>query len=1091
VTELDPRFSLSNWSRAFTLSERAAGWRPAAGSAERTEETERAARRLARWQAQNPFGVDGFFPRRLAQVGIGIDDLRALLAAPPEALAAHVETRPPWLLQLERAWTTAATAAAAPFPLAASLPEGSRQAGFLEAIRPLLDAAYSDLTAGLHALVERFPQPPFDPATVGGLLARNLPRPLVLLLTRTMVLELHLAGLAESLAGATPEERFQSFIDALRDPAVALSLLGQYPVLARQLVETASRWVDSSLEILGHLATDAERLRAVFSPASELGVLTELVTGQGDSHRGGRSVALLRFDSGLGLVYKPRSLAMDAAFQDLLEWTADRGFAPAFRRLRIVDAGGHGWAERVTAAPCASVAEVERFYRRQGGYLALLYVLSAIDMHHENLIAVGEHPILVDLEALLHPQDETLGSAEEALPDTVLRIGFLPMADWGAARRGEAGIDFSSLAAVDGQVLPRPMLQIEGTGTDQMRFFRQPIAIPVGEHRPTLQGAAVDLAAYSGEIVEGFWRMGRLLAAHRAELLAAGGPLTAFHAAPVRFLVRKTMAYANLAFEGQHPYVLGDALDRDRHLDRLWAAVPETPALERLVAAEHRDLERGDIPMFTTLPTSLDVWTSDGSRIDGFLTAPALDRVHVRLRGLDEAELARQAWIVTTSLQAMGGRRTEVDRHVLRETSEAPSRDELVSAALEVGRRLETLCFRRGTGHAADPADPADAADVADAADTAFWFVQRFQDGPYPCALAPAGTDLYLGLSGIALFLAHLGAVSGETRFTRLARAATVSLRGQVARADRLVDTVGAFAGWGSLLYALTHLGALWRDESLLDLAEQVACPLGPAIDADELSDVVGGAAGCLVTLLGLHTLRPAGPSLALAVRCGERLLARARKMESGWGWVLDLAGRQPLTGFSHGAAGISWALLQLAAATGDERFDRAAREALAYERSQYAANGGWPDLRQDAPSEEHSMCAWCHGAPGVALGRLDSLRFLDDDAMRQDIEIAVDATLAGGFGKGHSLCHGDLGNIEILALAAETLGTPGLADRVGALAGGILGSIREHGWRCGILGRGEMPGLMLGIAGIGYGLLRLAAPERVPSVLRLAPPNP
>ncbi len=1066
------------------MSERAAGWRAAGGSAEGTEETERAARRLARWQAQNPFGTDGFFPRRLAQVGIGIDDLRALLAAPPEALAALAETRPPWLLQLERAWTTAA---AARFPLSASILDGSRQAGFLEAIRPLLDAAYSDLTTGLQALAERFPTAPFDPATVGGLLARNLPRPLVLLLTRTMVLELHLAGLVESLTGETPEERFLSFIDSLRNPAVALSLLRQYPVLARQLVETASRWVDCSLEILGHLATDADRLRAVFSPASELGVLTELQTGQGDSHRGGRSVALLRFDSGLGLVYKPRSLAMDTAFQDLLEWTADRGFSPAFRRLRIVDAGGHGWAERVTAAPCASVAEVERFYLRQGGYLALLYALSAIDMHHENLIAVGEHPILVDLEALLHPQDETLGSAEEALPDTVLRIGFLPMADWGAARRGEAGIDFSSLAAVDGQVLPRPMLQIEGSGTDQMRFFRQPMAIPVGGHRPTLQGAAVDLATYGGEIVEGFWRMGRLLAAHRAELLAASGPLAAFHAAPARFLVRKTIAYANLAFEGQHPYVLGDALDRDRHLDRLWAAVPETPALERLVEAEHRDLERGDIPMFTTLPTSRDVWTSDGARIEGFLAAPALDRVHVRLRGLDEAELARQAWLVTSSLQAMGGRKTQVDRHVLRETSEAPSRDELVSAALEVGRRLETLCFRR------DGSDP-DPADAANPGETAFWFVQKFQDGPYPCALAPAGPDLYLGISGIALFLAYLGAVSGETRFTRLARAATVSLRGQLARADNLFDTVGAFAGWGSLLYTLTHLGALWRDESLLDLAEQVASPLGPvgpAIDADELSDVVGGAAGCLVTLLGLHSLRPAGLSLGLAVRCGERLLARARTMESGWGWMLEAAGKRPLTGFSHGAAGISWALLKLAAATGDARFDRAAREALIYERSQYAANGGWPDLRQGAPTEEHSMCAWCHGAPGVALGRLDSLRFLDDAAMRDDIETAVSATLAGGFGKGHSLCHGDLGNLEILALAAETLGTPGLADRVGALSGGILASIREHGWRCGILGRGEMPGLMLGIAGIGYGLLRLGVPERVPSVLCLAPPHP
>ncbi|HEV7784430.1 MAG TPA: type 2 lanthipeptide synthetase LanM family protein [Thermoanaerobaculia bacterium] len=846
-------------------------------------------------------------------------------------------------------------------------------------------------------------------------------------------------------------------------------MLRQYPVLARQAVETVFLWVDSSLEILGHLAADADRLREVFSPGRGLGILTEAHTGQGDAHRGRRSVALLRFDSGLGLVYKPRPLTMDAAFQDLLEWTGAHGFDPSFRRLRVLDAGGHGWAERVEAAPCASAEEVERFYLRQGGYLFLLYALSAIDMHHENLIAVGEHPVLVDLEALFHPLDETMGREDQDLaPDTVLRIGFLPTADWGAAP-GEAGVDLSGLAAVDGQVLSRPVLRSEDAGTDRMRFSRQPITIPVGDHRPTLQGAEVDLAAYGGEIVEGFWRMARVLAAHRAELLSGDGPLAAFAAAPVRLLVRKTLAYSNLAFEGQHPYLLGDALDRDRHLDLLWSAVPETPALERLVAAEHRDLERGDIPMFTTSPVSTDVWTSDGERIVEFLKATPFARVHERLRGLNEAEIARQAWIVSNSLRAVSGRSNLEDRHVVRETDGAPSRDALVKAAVEVGLRLEALAFRSG--------------------EAAFWFVQKFQAGPYPCVLGPAGPDLYLGISGIALFLAQLGAVTGDPRFTRLARAATVTLRAQIARGDRLLDAVGGFAGWGAVVHTLTHLGALWQDESLLDKAEQVAAPLSPQIEADEYSDVVGGAAGCLVALLGLHTLRPSGPALALAVRCGERLLARARPMDHGLGWVLEQAGLHPLAGFSHGAAGISWALLQLAAATGDDRFRQAARGALEYERSLYRASGGWPDLRFGAPAEQHSMCAWCHGAPGIALGRLDSLRFLDDAAMREDIATAVDATLAGGFGKGHSLCHGDLGNLEILALAAETLGTPGLADRVGRLTGGVLASIREHGWRYGLLGLGEVPGLMLGLAGIGYGLLRLGEPERVPSVLRLALP--
>lgn len=1067
----DPHhFSLSEWTGALNLSERAADLRSSGVALQPPADPERAARRLGRWRTQNPFALDGFFRRRLALEGLVEDDLDQLLGEPWEAVAARMGGRPDWLARRERAWTSIPSAR---FPWSTDLLGGSAQAGFLEAIRPLVDSSFSELEAGIRDLSARFPSAPFDPTTVGGLLAPGLPLSLVLLLNRVMVLELHLAGEEGRLRGETPEERFGSFIESLRDPEFSLELLRQYPVLARQLAETATLWVEASLEILRHLAEDADRLARELAPGCGLGRLTEVSAGQGDAHRGRRSVAFLSFDSGLGLVYKPRPMKMDVAFQDLLEWTATRGFVPAFRRLRVVDAGDHGWSERLTPAPCADAGEVERFYLRQGGYLALLFALSAIDMHHENLIAVGEHPMLVDLEALFHPLDETLGRQQEDVlfPDTVLRIGFLPTADWGGAAPGQAGADLSGLAAMDGQILPRPVLKVEGSGTDGMRFSRQPVSIPIGDHRPMLDGAAADVSDYSGAVVEGFRRMAGLLAANRDELLSETGPLAAFATAPVRFLVRRTLAYSNLAFEGQHPYLLGDALDRDRHLDHLWSAVPETPDLERLIAAEHRDLERGDIPVFSTLPVSRDVWTSDGEKIPGFLKATSFDCVRDRLRHLDEAAVERQAWIVANSLLAVNNRRSPDDRHSVRETETAPSRDELVGAAVEVGLRLEALSFSRGRG--------------------VFWTAQKFQDGPYPCVLGPAGPDLYLGLPGIVLFLAQLGAVTGDRRFTHLARGGAIALSAQVTHGARLLSSVGGFAGWGGVIYTLAQLGALWRDETLLDLAEQVASGLGPQIDADELSDVVGGAAGCLVALLGLHAVRPSGPVLSLAVRCGERLLARARRMDQGLGWILDMAGQRPLAGFSHGAAGISWALLQLSEAVGDRRFHEAALGGLEYERSLYRVSGGWPDLRQGAPTEQHSMCAWCHGAPGIALGRLDSLRFLDDAAMREDISTAVEATLAGGFGKGHSLCHGDLGNLEILALAAEVLGAPELAGRVGRLAGGVLASIREHGWRCGVLGRGEIPGMMLGLAGIGYGLLRLGAPERVPSVIRLAPPAP
>src|SRR6516164_3119816 len=175
-------------------------------------------------------------------------------------------------------------------------------------------------------------------------------------------------------------------------------------------------------------------------------MLTGVAGGLGDAHRGGRSVLIAEFRSGLRVVYKPRGLAVDVHFQELLSWLDERGDHSPFRTLRILDRGTYGWAEFVAEQPCTSPDEVRRFYRRQGGYLALLYALDATDFHCENLIAAGEHPVLVDLEALFHPREPAAGATHTDGPaddvaSSVLRVGLLPLRLWDGA--GSDGIDLS------------------------------------------------------------------------------------------------------------------------------------------------------------------------------------------------------------------------------------------------------------------------------------------------------------------------------------------------------------------------------------------------------------------------------------------------------------------------------------------------------------------------------------------------------------------------------------------------------------------------------------------------------------------------
>src|SRR5207302_77510 len=196
---------------------------------------------------------------------------------------------------------------------------------------------------------------------------------------------------------------FESFVRLSEQPEYAMEFFREYPVLARQIVNCLDHWLSASLEFVERWCADWPAIRSSFSPGADPGPLVGIQADAGDSHRGGRSVLIARCRSGLQVVYKPKSLAVDQHFQELLGWLNERGASPAFRQLKILDRGSYGWEEFVAAASCSSAAELERFYLRQGGYLALLYALAAADFHYENLIAVGEHPVLIDLEVLLQP----------------------------------------------------------------------------------------------------------------------------------------------------------------------------------------------------------------------------------------------------------------------------------------------------------------------------------------------------------------------------------------------------------------------------------------------------------------------------------------------------------------------------------------------------------------------------------------------------------------------------------------------------------------------------------------------------------------
>ena len=942
----------------------------------------------------------------------------------------------------------------------------SQLTGFLTLVCGLIDSSRAELRANLAGLLTAAaPCCSFDPQQVEAALYAPLPDRLIRMLSRTLVLEMQVADLRGTLIGETPEERFADFIERLATPQVAAEILHEYSVLSDLLVTTLELWVTASTSFVRHFCCDYLDLEAQFGGDDGLGNLIDVVGGVGDLHRGGRTVVVAEFDSGIRLVYKPRSLTADAHVQQLLAWLNEHGSHAPLRTITVLDKTDHGWVEFVEAAPSSTLAEAHLYYQRLGGLLAVAYVINAIDLHFENLVASGAYPVLVDLETLFHPRlvqlDET-NAWERALgmlSRSVMASGLLPQRLYGGAT--DTGMDVSGIGVTGVQHTPFVVPRWTNRGSTEMRMTRVHAEFTVQHNRTEVDGVPTDPLCFSGDLVAGFESIYRLLWAQRDQLLMPDGPIWQFAEDEVRVLLRPTRSYFRLLDESYHPDLLRDVADRDALFDTLSNAVEVAPALARTIDAERQELWRGDIPLFTTTPSTVDLFSSTGTRIAGVLDEPGLAFTRRRLLGLGEADLQQQRWLIQASLSTLA----------------SPYRPS--GAADRSGRNAAPATPERLVAAASAIADRLIESRIDGDNDVAWLGLSSLGDDG--ARLEPLGIDLYDGLPGVALFLAHLGAITGRADATRLARKTIASVLRRVAAGETL-PFVGAFTGAGGIVYTYAHLGRLWQDTLLIDAAHSIAAGFDDLVADDVAFDVVGGAAGGILGLASLWRIRPHETTRRAAISCGDRLLASSQQQWPGWAWPSPIPGGEPLTGLSHGAAGIASALIELTAMTGEDRFADAAAKAIEYERSLFVPSvGNWADLRFNAAEPAICQTSWCHGAPGIGLARLRSLSNDPPAEILVEINAAVETTLRRGLAENHCLCHGSLGNIELLLQT----GSPEL-DRWSAA---VLDDVERNGPRCATKLGIETPGLMTGLAGIGLQLLRLAYPGRVPSVLALDPP--
>jgi type 2 lantibiotic biosynthesis protein LanM len=436
----------------------------------------------------------------------------------------------------------------------------------------------------------------------------------------------------------------------------------EYPVLARLCSVTTQQFVERTKTLYDRVLADYKDFARLGVPVIESrGAIVGVESDVSDLHHGGQSVVIFRLATGAKIVYKPRSVRPEIAFNDLIAWYNKQSPPLSLRVVMHLDKGSYGWAEFVSHKICEEEGEFQRFYLRAGTLLALLYVCSATDIHCQNLIASGEHPVAIDLEGMLSAvsiKNLFTRAGLDGQPNfpgvdhTVLDTSMLPAIHENALPDRE---DSSGLGE------PKRMADLSGIGfvrwldinTDKMRLNQAAPKASAESNSPFASGSTRSPSEFLRFIKSGYQQGYQVILKKKSELFSNNDLLRSFDTLELRVIVRNTESYAQLQNHLLYPEFLKDGIDRSIELDWLARPLlsgrePYIPGRLQVLREELEQIERLDIPHFGT-----HMWQQleRSTTPDDFLFEGTFDsRVLVhRLSEMTEQDCERQMQLIESS----------------------------------------------------------------------------------------------------------------------------------------------------------------------------------------------------------------------------------------------------------------------------------------------------------------------------------------------------------------------------------------------------------------------------------------------------------
>lgn len=737
---------------------------------------------------------------------------------------------------------------------------------------------------------------------------------------------------------------------------------------------------------LNHIISDWKNVTQCFS--SKNVIVKDLKLSMGDRHRGKFVIEIITSEN--NFFYKPRAAKLDSAFEQILKRISIESGILDMKVPKFLDYDNHSWFQKIEFNPLIENNRgklSEKYYKRLGQLVAIIYILNGCDIHYENIISDGEYPVIIDIEALL-----------------TSRLRFKKKG--GSRLLQNDSVNYIDDSVRNSLILPN-MINLKNQYYDFSPFkiynYNNPNTPEDLKKKFNHKINKSELQITSKYLIEGFTGVYQIISNNKEIYKKLF--ISLFDGLKLRFLNKPTDDYAKILTILRNPVCLFNFKYAFSVASKIINCMDSNVSDEELF--ELRELLKFNIPYFEIEANSSNLILSSNYVLkDYFIESPINGLIH-KVNILSAKDLQRQVNIIKNSFFILT---PEFKINELDDVKIDVPEDFKLSIS-QIDSCIDSYIQEIFANSDINPITSQDIWSGPELEGNWETEISYYHNEDYPNSYYTGNVGILRGLIGLKKPQKY------KKYIEKLKQDIEIDIDNILDCEDTRIN-IGAYNG---IAQYLRYYGDLFKynelnKEFFISRVSLLISKIEKGIYADKKLDILDGVAGVALSIIRLHQFnidKKLNEKLLLLLKiCYKHLLNCMLEKNGKYYFPTEQDKDTFFTGFAHGTAGIIMTLNKCSKTLNIDNKE-IIYKLLNTEREYY--NREQEVWFRDNRTKDFSW-GWCHGIPGILLSRIELLSDgYDDIYIKNEIIELYEISLNKSLGSNLTICHGDIGNLIIL----------------------------------------------------------------------------